>query len=179
LNKRRYRGISLLRKRRERQSRNASNYCNEVPPPHRCVPAVCVSPQHRTFKGDVQGSNVRVGFNRVCSNGRPAPQQLVFRAGSPTVNPPSGEIEALARQDQACSRLMTVPGIGPIISSAMLAAIGTGDVFSKGRDFGAWLGLVPKQISTEDRTILGKISRRGNRYLRVLFVHAVVPCLVV
>jgi hypothetical protein len=49
----------------------------------------------------------------------------------------SGEIEALARQDQACSRLMTVPGIGPIISSAMVAAIGTGDVFSKGRDFGA------------------------------------------
>ena len=62
----------------------------------------------------------------------------------------SGEIEALARQDQACSRLMTVPGIGPIISSAMVAAIGTGDVFSKGRDFGAWLGLVPKQISTGD-----------------------------
>ena len=61
----------------------------------------------------------------------------------------SGEIEALARQDQACSRLMTVPGIGPIISSAMVAAIGTGEVFSKGRDFGAWLGLVPKQISTE------------------------------
>ncbi|WP_459594995.1 IS110 family RNA-guided transposase, partial [Bradyrhizobium diazoefficiens] len=84
----------------------------------------------------------------------------------------SGEIEALARQDQACSRLMTVPGIGPIISSAMVAAIGTGDVFSKGRDFGAWLGLVPKQISTGDRTILGKISRRGNRYLRVLFVQA-------
>src|SRR6266853_970960 len=80
--------------------------------------------------------------------------------------------EALARQDQACSRLMTVPGIGPIISSAMVAAIGTGDVFSKGRDFGAWLGLVPKQISTGDRTILGKISRRGNRYLRVLFVQA-------
>jgi transposase len=67
---------------------------------------------------------------------------------------------------------MTVPGIGPIISSAMVAAIGTGDVFSKGRDFGAWLGLVPKQISTGDRTILGKISRRGNRYLRVLFVQA-------
>src|SRR6201985_3335624 len=67
---------------------------------------------------------------------------------------------------------MTVPGLGPIISSAMVAAIGTGDVFSKGRDFGAWLGLVPKQISTGDRTILGKISRRGNRYLRVLFVQA-------
>ena len=67
---------------------------------------------------------------------------------------------------------MSVPGIGPIISSAMVAAIGTGDGFSKGRDFAAWLGLVPRQISTGDRTILGKISKRGNRYLRVLFVQA-------
>jgi transposase len=84
----------------------------------------------------------------------------------------SAEIEAIARRDSGCERLMSVPGIGPIISSAMVAAIGTGDGFSKGRDFAAWLGLVPKQISTGDRTILGKISRRGNRYLRVLFVQA-------
>jgi len=79
----------------------------------------------------------------------------------------SYEIEAIARQDTGCERLMSVPGIGPIISSAMVAAMGTGDGFSKGRDFGAWLGLVPKQMSTGDRTILGKISKRGNRYLRV------------
>jgi transposase len=71
----------------------------------------------------------------------------------------SSEIEAVARQDAGCERLMSVPGIGPIISSAMVAAIGSGEVFSKGRDFG-------------DRTILGKISKRGNRYLRVLFVQA-------
>ena len=80
--------------------------------------------------------------------------------------------KTLARQDAGCERLMSVPGIGPIISSAMVAAIGAGDAFSKGRDFAAWLGLVPKQISTGDRTILGKISKRGNRYLRVLFVQA-------
>jgi transposase len=84
----------------------------------------------------------------------------------------SSEIAVLARQDTGCERLMSVPGIGPIISSAMVAAIGTGDAFTKGRDFAAWLGLVPKQISTGDRTILGKISKRGNRYLRVLFVQA-------
>jgi transposase len=84
----------------------------------------------------------------------------------------SGEIEALARRDAGCERLMSVPGIGPIISSAMVAAVGSGDAFAKGRDFAAWLGLVPKQISTGDRTILGKISKRGNRYLRVLFVQA-------
>jgi Transposase IS116/IS110/IS902 family len=46
------------------------------------------------------------------------------------------------------------------------------DGFAKGRDFAAWLGLVPKQFSTGDRTVLGKISKRGNRYLRVLFVQA-------
>ena len=84
----------------------------------------------------------------------------------------SGEIDALAHHDKGCERLMTVPGVGPIISSAIVAAIGTGDAFSKGRDFGAWLGLVPKQMSTGDRTILGSISRRGNRYLRKLFVQA-------
>src|SRR5437870_9223239 len=64
----------------------------------------------------------------------------------------SGEIEAIARRDAGCERLMSVPGIGPIISSAMVAAIGNGDAFPKGRDFAAWLGLVPKQISTGDRT---------------------------
>ena len=84
----------------------------------------------------------------------------------------SHEIEAIARQDAGCERLMSVPGIGPIISSAMVAAIGAEDTFSKGRDFAAWLGLVPKQMSTGDRTILGAISKRGNRYLRVLFVQA-------
>ena len=84
----------------------------------------------------------------------------------------SGEIAALARQDAGCERLMSVPGIGPIISSAMVAAIGAGDTFTKGRDFAAWLGLVPKQFSTGDRTVLGKISKRGNRYLGVLFVQA-------
>jgi len=73
---------------------------------------------------------------------------------------------------RACQRLLTVPGIGPIISSAVVAAIGDGAGFKQGRDFGAWLGLVPRQESTGDRTILGKISKRGNKYLRTLFVQA-------
>ena len=82
------------------------------------------------------------------------------------------EITALGKTDTGALRLTTVPGIGPIISSAIVSAIGTGDGFSKGRDFAAWLGLVPKQFSTGDRTILGKISKHGNRYLRKLFVQA-------
>ncbi len=84
----------------------------------------------------------------------------------------SEEIAALSAQDAGAERLISVPGIGPIISTAVVAAIGSGDGFSKGRDFAAWLGLVPKQISTGDRTILGKISKLGNRYLRKLFVQA-------
>jgi len=84
----------------------------------------------------------------------------------------SDEIETLSEQDEGAKRLMTVPGIGPIISTATVAAIGRGDVFSKGRDFGAWLGLVPRQMSTGGRTVLGPISKRGNRYLRMLFVQA-------
>jgi transposase len=82
------------------------------------------------------------------------------------------EIARLSLKDAGAKRLMSVPGIGPVISTAVVAAIGTGGGFSKGRDFAAWLGLVPKQISTGDRTILGKISKLGNRYLRKLFVQA-------
>ena len=84
----------------------------------------------------------------------------------------SGEIEALSKNTEPCRHLMTIPGIGPIISSAVVAAIGNGAAFTRGRDFAAWLGLVPKQISTGDRTILGRITKRGNRYLRMLFMQA-------
>jgi transposase len=81
------------------------------------------------------------------------------------------EIDDLVDQDEHCRRLMTAPGVGPIISSAIVAAIGTGDAFSRGRDFAAWLGLIPRQISTGDRTILGRISKRGNSYLRTLLIQ--------
>ena len=82
------------------------------------------------------------------------------------------EIKTLAKSDDGCRSVMTVPGIGPIISSAMVAAIGNGAAFAKGRDFSAWIGFVPKQMSTGDRTILGRISKRGNSYLRTLFMQA-------
>jgi transposase len=82
------------------------------------------------------------------------------------------EIGALVAADEACQRLMSVPGVGPIIASAMVATIGNGAAFHRGRDFGAWLGLVPRQISTGDRTVLGRLSKRGNSYLRSLLVQA-------
>ena len=88
------------------------------------------------------------------------------------IEPVTDEIETLAKSDDGCRRVMTVPGIGPIISTAIVAAIGNGAAFARGRDFSAWIGLVPKQMSTGDRTILGRITKRGNGYLRMLFVQA-------
>jgi transposase len=82
------------------------------------------------------------------------------------------EIEAVGHQEANCRRLMSIPGVGPMISTAMVAAIGTGEAFERGRDFGAWLGLVPRQYSTGGRPILGRISKRGSKYLRTLFIQA-------
>ncbi|EEX16113.1 transposase [Citreicella sp. SE45] len=84
----------------------------------------------------------------------------------------SKEIEQISRTEENCVNVMTIPGIGPMISTAMVAAIGTGEAFGRGRDFAAWVGLVPRQYSTGGRTVLGRISKRGSRYLRMLFVQA-------
>ena len=84
----------------------------------------------------------------------------------------TAEIEKIAAEQAACTRLMSVPGVGPIISTALVAAIGDGEAFDRGRDFGAWLGLVPRQYSTGGRTVLGRISKQGNTYLRMLFIQA-------
>ena len=84
----------------------------------------------------------------------------------------AGEIEDLSHSEANCRRLMSIPGIGPIISTATVAAIGTGEAFERGRDFGAWLGLVPRQYSTGGRPILGRISKRGSKYLRTLLIQA-------
>jgi transposase len=84
----------------------------------------------------------------------------------------TAEIETISRHEANCDRLMSVPGVGPMISTAMVAAIGTGEAFDRGRDFAAWLGLVPRQYSTGGKPILGRISKRGCKYLRTLFIQA-------
>jgi transposase len=84
----------------------------------------------------------------------------------------ANEIEKISEKEANCQRLMSVPGIGPLISTAVVAAIGTGEAFERGRDFGAWLGHVPRQYSTGGRSILGRISKRGSKYLRILFIQA-------
>ena len=58
------------------------------------------------------------------------------------------DIELISESEANCARLKTIPGVGPLISTAMVAAIGTGAAFERGRDFGAWLGLIPRQHST-------------------------------
>jgi transposase len=82
-----------------------------------------------------------------------------------------GAIEQRAREDDACQRLTTIPGIGPVTATALVAAIGNGAAFRKGRDLAAWVGMVPRECSTGGKQKLLGISKRGNVYLRRLFVQ--------
>jgi len=83
----------------------------------------------------------------------------------------NGELQRVAKQDDGCRRLMEVPGFGPLVSTALVAAIGNGISFRKGRDLSAWLGLVPRQHSTGGKSKLLGISKRGNEYLRRMLLH--------
>jgi transposase len=80
------------------------------------------------------------------------------------------EIVARARTDSVARRLATIPGIGPIIASRITAMVPDPSIFRSGRDFAAWIGLVPRQNSTGGKTRLGGISKRGNACLRRLLV---------
>jgi transposase len=85
-------------------------------------------------------------------------------------------IVRIAGDLETCRRLVAIPGIGPLTATATIAAIGNGAAFKKGRGFAAWLGVVPGEHSTGGKQKLTGTSRRGNRYLRKLFVqgaHAV------
>jgi transposase len=81
------------------------------------------------------------------------------------------EVERIASSDAACLRLRQIPGIGPLVATAIVAAIGNGAAFHKGREFAAWLGMVPRQYSTGGKARLYGISKRGNNYLRKILIH--------
>src|SRR5256885_3066953 len=81
------------------------------------------------------------------------------------------QLEALATTHPECQRLMTIPGIGPLTATALLAAVSDASAFKNGRQFAAWLGLVPRQHSTGGKERLLGISKRGDSYLRKLLVH--------
>lgn len=80
------------------------------------------------------------------------------------------ELERLARASEAARRLMTVPGVGPLTALATVATVGNAHEFDNGRQFAAWLGLVPRQWSTGGKARLGRITKRGDAYLRTLLI---------
>jgi transposase len=80
-------------------------------------------------------------------------------------------VQKTAQESEVCRRLDAIPGIGPLTATALIAAIGNGAAFRKGREFAAWVGLVPREYSTGGRQKLLGISKRGSSYLRRLFVQ--------
>lgn len=83
----------------------------------------------------------------------------------------NAEFKEHVRAHEAARRLITIPGIGVLNATALTAAIGNGSAFGRGRDLAAWLGLVPRQVSTGGKAKLLGITKRGNKYLRMLFIH--------
>src|SRR6185369_5635882 len=81
------------------------------------------------------------------------------------------EIERIGSEDERCRRLRQIPGFGALVSTAMVAAIGNGAAFRRGRDFAAWIGVVPRQYSTGGKQKLFGMSKRGNIYLRRMLIH--------
>jgi len=82
------------------------------------------------------------------------------------------EFVAAARSDADARRLSTIPGIGAINATALVAAVGNAQSFARARDLAAWLGLVPRQATTGGRPKLLGITKRGNKYMRTLLIHA-------
>lgn len=83
----------------------------------------------------------------------------------------NAQIKHLSEQSDVCKRLMTIPGIGPMVSTALVASVSDGKAFKSGREMAAWLGLVPRQHSTGGKPRLLGISKRGDVYLRKLLIH--------
>ena len=89
------------------------------------------------------------------------------------------QVLAWHKNNPVSQRLATIPGVGPIIATAIAATVADASVFRSGREFAAWLGLVPRQSSTGGKARLGGISKRGDSYLRRLLVnsaHTVLLC---
>src|SRR5216683_1444224 len=80
-------------------------------------------------------------------------------------------VKKIAQESEVCRRLDAIPGVGPLTATAIIAAVGNGAAFRKGREFAAWVGLVPREHSTGGKQKLLGISKRGNCYLRRLFVQ--------
>src|SRR3982074_309083 len=112
---------------------------------------ICICPTHSVF--------CWLSLNWNCSN-----SQLVLRRwiGSSRKRP---------KEHEACQRLTEIPGVGPVTATALVAAVGNGSTFKKGRNLSAWMGIVPGEYSTGGKQKLLGISKGGNKYLRRLFVQ--------
>ena len=94
--------------------------------------------------------------------------KLELEQMAPRIEEADAVIEKTTQENDACRRLVAIPGIGPVTATALIAAIGNGAAFHKGRAFAAWMGLVPREHSTGGKQKLLGISKRGNSYLRRL-----------
>jgi len=81
------------------------------------------------------------------------------------------ELEHLSQQSEVARRLMSIPGIGAVTATALLASVGDPRQFKNGRQFAAWLGLTPRQYTTGGKIRLGRITKKGDVYLRTLLIH--------
>jgi transposase len=81
------------------------------------------------------------------------------------------QLEAYERSDERCRRLRAIPGVGPLTATAIVASVGDAKEFRSGREFAAWLGVVPRQSGTGGKVRLLSISKRGNPYLRAMIIH--------
>ena len=100
-----------------------------------------------------------------------ADQQAEWRELDRRISAFDEEFALHARTDATARLLTTIPGIGPLNATALAAAIGRAQTFARGRDLAAWLGLVPKQMTTGEKPKLLGISKRGNGYLRKMLIH--------
>jgi transposase len=82
------------------------------------------------------------------------------------------QLETYERSDERCRRLRAIPGVGPMTATAIVASVGNAREFRSGREFAAWLGVVPRQSGTGGRVRLLSISKRGNLYLRAMIIHS-------
>ena len=124
------------------------------------------------FKLDL-GRVLSDGGNDLTSSARAALAELLqeLLALEVRIDRISKEIKAIADTDDTARRLMTIPGIGPLGATAILATVGNPKRFKRARDVAAWLGLVPRQHSTGGKQTLLGISKRGNCYVRTLLIH--------
>jgi transposase len=89
----------------------------------------------------------------------------------------NNKIQEIAQENEKCQRIMKIEGVGVLTATAIVAAVGNAKEFKNGREMAAWIGLVPKQRSSGNKTVLLGISKRGDRYLRRLLIqggHSVV-----